>query len=552
MHRGNRRLGLQQGICLLWAIILILGMALQTISYRVTLAETEAFSIEQTFLGQPFNGKLVGRIYLPKAVAAPYPTMILCHGVASTKETVAIWAEALAQQGSAAIIFDFQGSGESVVGQKEGNFSQRNIDNLNTLLAFVRSQPQKFDSSRLGVGGHSMGGAVALAVANEDPAIAATVLLGMMGDATPSRPHNLFVGLGLFEELNPVPTVQAMLQAASDQDIQPFETIGNFQEGTARRLFVSPAADHLIEPYDFSLIQAAVDWSKQSFGVQSPPKTVIAPLKIGISFGVWFVSLGLSVAAFLVLIDRTALAKHQRLLPLGAIASSLLVYLFGISQLIPASSAANLLLWLYFINIVSTYLLNVSQSPWVILKVMGLYGVSIYGISFAALGLNHLSALRQPGVIAGFLQLFFQLPIILIYNNSFLSLRSLFFPSYNLNLSMAIYLPLLLALELWRPGITLKFGQTIAEYIIHKIRQPLVFQGIGRSPLLIGISLLGVGSLGTMMYEYWQSGLLASLEVNLLLSLIFSFMLLPSALTVILIRSPLFRRWESRCLQPPV
>jgi dienelactone hydrolase len=323
MRQANRRFGLQSWVYMVWAMVLVLGIALQTLSYRLTLDGTEAFVIEQTFLGQPFNGQLVGRLYTPKNVATPYPTMILCHGVSSTKETVALWAEALAKQGIAAIIFDFRGYGESVIGQETENFSQRTITDLNTMVAFVRSQPQKFDLKRIGVGGHSMGGAVALAVANQDPAIAATVLLGMMGDATPSRPNDLFVGLGLFEELNPVSTVQAMLQAATDQGIQPGQTVGNFQQGTARRLVVSPAADHLVEPYDFLLIHEAVDWSKQSFGVNSPHRPVIAPLTMGISLVIWVVSLGISIAALMVVMGKTALKKHQRLLPLAAIASKL-------------------------------------------------------------------------------------------------------------------------------------------------------------------------------------------------------------------------------------
>ncbi|MFM1843311.1 MAG: hypothetical protein RLZZ490_2053, partial [Cyanobacteriota bacterium] len=109
-----------------------------------------------------------------------------------------------------------------------------------------------------------------------------------------------------------------------------------------------------------------------------------------------------------------------------------------------------------------------------------------------------------------------------------------------------------LALELWRPGITLSLGQRIAQNIINKIRQPIVFEGFGNSPLLITIILLGLGTLVTMLYQYWQSGLLGSLEVNLLLALLFRLILLPLVLVVMLIRSPIFYRLESQCLQSSV
>jgi fermentation-respiration switch protein FrsA (DUF1100 family) len=50
------------------------------------------------------NQQLVGQIYLPKTGIKPYPTMILSHGINSSKETMTPLALELARNGIATII----------------------------------------------------------------------------------------------------------------------------------------------------------------------------------------------------------------------------------------------------------------------------------------------------------------------------------------------------------------------------------------------------------------------------------------------------------------
>jgi len=95
-------------------------------------------------------GRLEGDLYLPEGTA-PFPTVILCHGLTSCKENYADVAEALQQEGFAALAYDCRGHGAS-----EGGLDGDAWRDVGTVLEYCRRHP-RVDAKRIGLLGASMG-----------------------------------------------------------------------------------------------------------------------------------------------------------------------------------------------------------------------------------------------------------------------------------------------------------------------------------------------------------------------------------------------------------
>lgn len=114
---------------------------------------------------------LRGMYHLPEPAGVRGPLVILFHGFTGNKlEPHRIFlklSRRLADQGIAALRFDFSGSGES-----DGDFEEmtffREVKEAGAILDYARSLPQ-VDPSRIGLVGLSMGGAVAATLAGERP-----------------------------------------------------------------------------------------------------------------------------------------------------------------------------------------------------------------------------------------------------------------------------------------------------------------------------------------------------------------------------------------------
>lgn len=110
------------------------------------------------------------------------PTVLLCHGMMSSKDgrKQVPFARALNERGFSVLRFDFSFCGESEGRFEEITFSQE-VDDLASAVNWVKEQ----GGGPLGLLGSSMGGAVAVLYAKEDPAIRALVTLAAV--ARPGR-----------------------------------------------------------------------------------------------------------------------------------------------------------------------------------------------------------------------------------------------------------------------------------------------------------------------------------------------------------------------------
>lgn len=110
------------------------------------------------------------------------PTIVLAHGMMSTKEGTKqkAFAEALEESGFAVLRFDFSFCGDSEGRFEEITFTQE-VDDLRSAVGWVRER----GGDPVGLLGSSMGGAVAILYASEDPSVQALVTLAAVGSPAP-------------------------------------------------------------------------------------------------------------------------------------------------------------------------------------------------------------------------------------------------------------------------------------------------------------------------------------------------------------------------------
>ncbi len=542
-----------------------LGLFVSLVVLAVGLALCFAFSptaaVQSESLAVPLNGgrQLVARLFVPKTAPAPHPVMVLCHGVNASKEMLTPLAVELARGGIAAIAFDFSGMGESspdaATNAATGpNIDERNLADARAVFAYLRSHPERFDSRRLGIGGHSMGGTVALELPQLEQNLQAAIVLSMSGHASPTLPKNLFLGVGVYEQLNPPPEVQATLEQATGQNLAAFHLSGDFAAGTARQMVVSATADHVIAPYDSFLLQQAVSWAQRAFQVPGRSRTPVFP---GYVLGL-LVTFGGAVATGVFLFLRTvepvvyppARQLYRRCV--AFLIAGLMGVIWGLGSAGgPSRSASNLLILCYVLLLLSNYALRYPDKFPRAGRVAGLYAVLFLGAFLVpALISGSGELLRHPAYLAGLPQFLLQWPIFLIYNYTTV-FKLAFFPAYTPSLQPSWLFLTLVFVEFLRPGLTLAGLERGGVWGVRWLRQPLTVKGTGkfsgRSLALVGALLL---VLGAIVYQRVQEGVL-SLAANsggLVLLLNGQMLLLPMAVIIFILRSPWFRRLERRCL----
>ena len=113
------------------------------------------------------EGQKIFGIFHRPCTEGPFPTVLMCHGLAGHKtgkfRVYVLLAEMLSKIGIASLRIDFRGSGDS-----EGSFSEMTLESevsdAVVALKYLRSRPD-VDPSRIGLFGRSVGGTVALMTA---------------------------------------------------------------------------------------------------------------------------------------------------------------------------------------------------------------------------------------------------------------------------------------------------------------------------------------------------------------------------------------------------
>jgi acetyl esterase/lipase len=539
---------------ILGLIILTIGLLILTIFYPYKI-NTEVINLKLSSSSNLINNnktstpQIVGRLYIPANTPAPYPTMILWHGVSSSKEMTEPLAIELANHGIAALTFDSGGFGESY----RRNFSaEANIEDAHIAFQYVKQHPKLFDQKRLGIGGHSMGAATAITFASytiDASQIRVTLDLGMSAEVAPTIPPNLLMGIGLYEEFHTPSLMREMLQEATKEEApQVGQIYGNFANGTARKLVISATSDHLMEPFDGTLIQEAVQWSRQCFGLPPIPIHLSVPwLMKG-----WFMTLigGILTAGYGVKYLTVQLhPQYQNRYLVSFIITSItaVILLLGIGHYIPARLATSLILIQAVILPVSNYGMQQSHHLTRTFRSCSLYVVVIIA-AYTTMGvlLAFSEILNEPSNLLGLPQFLLEIPIALVYSRV-QEFNASMFAVYSNGLVPNWQLALLFLPELIYPSITLTWGTKIFRWVIQWLRQPLKLN-LEQRPSARSLYLLGGLSVILVIVLGQQLSLgIGSMEhVTTALRILWQMLLAPVLLMILIIRSKYFQEIESK------
>lgn len=167
---------------------------------------------------------------------------------------------------------------------------------LEHAVTFLRSLPE-VDPARIGIVGHSFGATVALDVATRDTTIGSTVIIGMRGELSPTRPANVLLIAGLYDEFySQSELVKSLASGTGLKTASPNTVYGAFHNGTARRLTIVPTTSHIVEVLHPRLIQEVALWLSDAFESPHIKHDVPYALRVSAQWGAlfaWVILLGL-------------------------------------------------------------------------------------------------------------------------------------------------------------------------------------------------------------------------------------------------------------------
>jgi pimeloyl-ACP methyl ester carboxylesterase len=527
----------------------------------VCLVFNPAIALEAESLAIHLDAKqyLVARIFTAKSqIPNPTPVMLLCHGINSSKATMTPMAVELARRGIAAIAFDFRGYGESSPlpshSQTVDALETTTLEDARAILNYVRQHPERFDLQRIGIAGHSLGGMTALQLAQLEPQLRATLVFSMGGSATPTSPANLFLGVGVYEQINPASQLRETLEQATGGDrCNDRDICGDFRNNTARQLFISSTADHITAPYNPQLLQQAASWAQRALDVPGKSFPVVVSWYIcGLVVTFWS-AIASGVAIFLqtgapIPENLPQIRRFFRGCVTGLIGILMgVMWIMGSAGTAPSRGASQMMLFAYVLQLCSNYALRYPKKVRAAVGAIGLYAIAVFVAFLLPPLLCCLPEIaRQPAYLLDLPKFVLQWPFLSFYNYA-AALKLIFFPTHTLALHPSWVFLAAIAIEILFPGTTLTVVERGAVWGITRLRRPFTLTGMGQlSPGKAGLIILLIAIFGVVLYLRLSDGLLEVVfaESLLVLRMVGLFVVLPIAAIVLAVRSPLFQRWE--------
>jgi len=213
-------------------------------------------------------------------------TVVLIHGILGSRKMLKPMGLDLVRLGWRVILVDQIGHGGS---SGEYRLKFDDLENMGYALQKLVNQTEEFRKALamyvesvvrkdefVVFGGHSLGGLLAMLISREYDSrfnILATVGIAppyIEGVVNASLPRNLLLCIGKNDEF----IKSSDLEAYAGISVGDF--VGNFSDGTARKIFVSPLSDHIFEPYDPEIINEIIRWLDLCRGMQPRRPIILA------------------------------------------------------------------------------------------------------------------------------------------------------------------------------------------------------------------------------------------------------------------------------------
>jgi dienelactone hydrolase len=252
---------------LVGAIILVIGAA-SMYSFTFFADATHPYAIVHHTLESSDGTLIQALIFTPLDTSSNCPGVVVGHGFCENKEYMQPLSIELVRRGIVVVDIDFRGHGSS-----EGYLSDfaRSNGLVLDMLAGVQYLEGLGFVDRIGLAGHSMGGGTAMLTALENPTrINATVAIGALSTFSSenniSQVPNLLAAFALYDQgITQEDGLNFLRAYTGQQDVEIGTLYGDFNDGNATKVSISPNSEHLMEPLDAAIIYEAVQWFEQAF-----------------------------------------------------------------------------------------------------------------------------------------------------------------------------------------------------------------------------------------------------------------------------------------------
>lgn len=395
---------------------------------------------------------LAVQIYHPSVAGMEkHPAAIVVQPLNNPPEFSRALALELIQEGFTVLVFDWRGHDSKQNRQLRGTLEGGPLD-LSAAVAHLRSLPD-IDPAKICLAGHSVGATFAINYALQDPAIVAVASIGMSAEITPQAPSNVLWAVGLFDEFCSVKEMRAVLRTSADWDIHEGETHGDFSAGTARRLDVSPTADHFTELQDRYIHSAVVDWFSIAAGQGATARSYLN----GIRGAMCALAIMLGMPIGLLLYRRACRQARlsSRVAPLIALVATLLLSRWPVLGTLLSVDA---ILFLFFFGLFAGSIATASGAGlYQTLRALARVALIVWLSMFSAFLVNNLTYLGEtPAMLLSLPETLLRLPLDWVNAYFVLYARQLLFSHYGPeSLSPLFLIYILLSVEAARPGLLL-------------------------------------------------------------------------------------------------
>jgi hypothetical protein len=262
-------------------------------------------------------------VYYPNPAKFPRaPGAVICQPLNDSPEYSRMLDLELVHDGFVVMAFDWRGRSPEENRQLLRVRTQETVrSDVAAAVAYLRGRPE-VDPKNIVVAGHSVGGTMAIEEGMADLTIKGVISVGMEADTTPHEPRNLLWALGLYDEFRGLTRMREVFkESAGKKDVLEETTVGDFADGTARRLSVSPSSDHFTELQDREIHRMVVDWSRQAAGLPAQSRHMLMESRGLLIVLAWMAALTGAILS----LRRVALDHPHRIWILrGAIAAAIL------------------------------------------------------------------------------------------------------------------------------------------------------------------------------------------------------------------------------------
>ncbi len=203
------------------------------------------------------------------------PAVVIAHGFAGSQQLMQGFAVTLARNGYTVVTFDFAGHGRNPV-PLSGDITREDgaTRTLMAETARIVDYAKGLGDGRVALLGHSMATDIIVRVAQQDPAISATIAVSMLARTMKAdSPKNLLVIVGGWEDFLKREALRAVELVSKPKAARAGVTYGSFETGSARRAAFSPGTEHVSVLYSQVSMRETVEWVDSVFGIErsGPP-----------------------------------------------------------------------------------------------------------------------------------------------------------------------------------------------------------------------------------------------------------------------------------------